>query len=213
MYISPTIRTVKYRKSDIHAGLENNARARAEGKALAIAEVEIKVSAAKARLMGRFNNHFVTKELREPVGSKSKLLGGYGDLFSYVGFAAGSNPADEIKTFLEESIRVESEKTRKVQNVLAWNLSIVVPEMEDFDSANKVAEMSWVNGKSFVSEIENGIPGIARYMSIQGKGRSGGGLQAGGDIDPSKKEGRGTLKEPQAMYLTPILNRFIQEIN
>lgn len=213
MYIAPTIRSVKYRKYDLRAGLENSPKVRAEGKAIAITEVEGKVAAAKKNLLMRFDKHFVTKELKKPVGSKSKLLGGYGDLFSYVGFVEGSNPAHEIRTFLDESIRAESSKIRKVQGILAWNISVVFPEISDFDGANKVAEMEWIAGKSFVSQIEIGIPGIARYLSHAGYGRSGGGVQLDKDIDPKARKGRKSLKEPQADYLTPILKQFEQELN
>ena len=60
----------------------------------------------KQNTLLEFDSHDVTQELAEPEkGNISNTLGGYGDLFGFIGFEAGSDPVLPVKLALESKIK------------------------------------------------------------------------------------------------------------
>ena len=55
-----------------------------------------KIDSSKALLLRDFDSHPVTKEIEGGAGSPnlSRTLGGYGNLYTFIGFAFGSRPTN-----------------------------------------------------------------------------------------------------------------------
>ena len=69
----------------------------------AFLRAKAKYSAAKIIFLREFLNHPVSKEISEgPEGANiSGTLGGYGNLFSFIGFEEGRKPISEIEDVME----------------------------------------------------------------------------------------------------------------
>ena len=63
----------------------------------------------KERALNEFDNHDVTQELLNPEGGNiSNTLGGYGDLFGFIGFKVGSEPTAPVRRVLESKIKFKN---------------------------------------------------------------------------------------------------------
>jgi hypothetical protein len=140
--------------------------------------VERRVNRSKHKLLAEFSAHPVTKEIEAgPTASNySGLLGGYGNLFSYIGFRSGSNPTMPIKKLLL-GIRLLSRRprSRKKGSLFVNDFVVNFPSPQEIIAFSK---MPW-EPKSWVYGIERGIDGFGYYMSTKfNGGRSKAGLQA-----------------------------------
>ena len=164
-----------------------------------------KFKKVKQRLMKNFENHPGTQEISGGVSSPniSDSLGGYGNLFSFIGFQEGSSPIDEVKIFLENSIKLKIQRRNKShRRTIEKKCSINVPSVKDFSS---VARMPFEGGNSWIEMIERGMSNFSNYMNKKTKAsRSGAGIQIEGRIrmDSSKP----------TMYMTELLDRFRKEL-
>ena len=152
---------------------------------------------AKRKLLEEFDEHPVTQELKSGPSSTnlSDTLGGYGNLFSYIGFPEGTDPTTIVRAFLEVSIRLKRSSRRGDLNV---SYSVHVPSLQDFG----FAKMPWEGGNSWVSGIESGISGFSYYMTkAADASRSGSAIQ----ID-NKIRSRGS--SAGVSYITKIVNKF-----
>ena len=119
-----------------------------------------------------FSQHEITKEIDAGENSlnTSGTLGGYGNLFSFIGFNKGSNPTRVIKDMISK-IRILK---KPIENKFYLSFSVIVPKKEDFERA---CSMPWATGRSWLSGIERGISGFGFFLSKK-DGRSEGGVQA-----------------------------------
>jgi hypothetical protein len=145
--------------------------------------VERRVDKTKKILLSRFNAHPVTRELEGGANASniSGLLGGYGNLFSYIGFRAGSNPILALRRLLL-SIRIlrRAKKGRKQGSMIVDTFTINFPTPIEIKAVSK---MPW-EPKSWAFGIEDGIDGFGHYMSTRFKGgRSKTGLQTENEIN------------------------------
>jgi hypothetical protein len=156
---------------------------------------------AKKQIIKEFDHHSVTKELQAgPDGQNlSDTLGGYGNLFSYIGFPAGTDPTVVVKNFLINSIKLKrSSKGSKLD--VSYRVSL--PTLDDFN----FAKMPWESGKGWVSSIESGISGFNYYMAKAVEAsRSGTAIQVDG-----KLRGRGS--SAGIKYMSRMLSNFKQRI-
>jgi hypothetical protein len=209
MYIPINVRSVKVNYDDIYASVENSRKIRVDAREIAANAIEERVEEAKERLIDEVNNHPVTEELRNGETPGSELVGGGATLFAYVGFPEKSNQAGEIIPFLKTTIRVKKDEIRKVQGKLAWAIPVQIPELEDFDTGG-IAEIPWL-GRSFVSQIEGGIPGMAQFLYFKrpvASSVSKHGLQNKEDVETPLS----SVDNVRARYMTPILERFIKDV-
>ena len=133
---------------------------------------------AKKRLIKDFDNHVVTRELITGPDSSnlSDTLGGYGNLFSYMGFPSGATPTTAVKKFLVEAIRIKRSSNRGGLNV---KYNINVPSLKDFSFAT----MPWESGKNWVEAIETGVSGFSYYLArAAAASRSGTAIQIDGTL-------------------------------
>ena len=169
------------------------------------ANKRITQSLARARsvMMSDFDNHPVSKELSQgPDGRNlSSTLGGYGNLFSFIGFDSSANPVGEVRKLLMQYPRLSSGKVSKDKIVF----TISIPNLIDFAA---VSRMPWEGGKSWVTSVEMGISGFSSYMyGVFGSGRksrSGKAIQADRQI-------RADSYKPMP-YMSNIIKRLVTNI-
>lgn len=159
------------------------------------------------KLMVDFESHPVTEEIDEGpnASNKSNSLGGYGNLFSFMGFESGSDPISPIRSLLAKSIQIKS--FRKKRNRLGFKLRFTVPTKEQIDA---ISPMPW-STDSWTDAVEKGISGLGQYLHSKDRhfntSRSGKGIQI--DFDFS---GGWRANSTPTDYVTGILNRMLKSI-
>jgi hypothetical protein len=167
---------------------------------------EKRFSAAKDKFSEEFNNHPVTIEIDSgPNASNiSSTLGGFGNLFSFIGFNSGSSPTTTIKRSIA-SLRLLPRqaylKITKSSVVSGWEIS--VSEIKNIGQRTK---MPWESGRSWLVGIENGISGFSNYIykKFISNSRSGSGIQ-------SQSSERGGSFRP-VPYFFDMYSKFLKRI-
>jgi hypothetical protein len=121
-------------------------------------------------------DHPVTKEIESgPNGfNQSGTLGGYGNLFSFIGFEEGMRPVDVVKYFFKRKLNVKAVPSSYKSNNIKF--MVEVPDKEEIFQATP---MPWIQGRSWAEGIERGISGLAKYINrMSFSSRSGQGIQA-----------------------------------
>jgi hypothetical protein len=136
--------------------------------------VEKEVEKEKILFRADFESHPVTQELDggETASNNSGTLGGYGNLFSFLGFNNGANPTAPVKTLIQK-ITLD----RNIQSSgNTFKFKVNIPSKEDFAA---VSRMPWEGGRSWLLDIERGISGLGAYLYGRFKNsRSGTGIQS-----------------------------------
>jgi hypothetical protein len=128
----------------------------------------------------------------------SRTLGGIGNLYTFIGFQAGSHPIKALRKSLEKySIRY---------NNLRGGLRAVieVPTKEDVFT---VTPMPWAMGRSWARGIERGISGLGQYLvksSSIPQSRSGRAIEVKGKIRSGKFS--------NVSYMSALLNDYYKAI-
>jgi len=166
--------------------------------------VNKKVQLAKNQLILEFSSHPVSNEIQSGpnTSNSSGTLNGYGNLFSFIGFAAGQNPVDQWVNFLKRHI-VLKETQRSDAKTDSFTVSFEIPNISNIELVN-YASMPWEPGRSWIMGIEKGISGFSNYIS-KSMGRSGGGIQ-------SKYNVRGGQFSRRS-YWTKMWNNFTKDIS
>ena len=158
------------------------------------------------KVLQAFESHPITQEIEGGTSASniSNTLGGYGNLFTFIGFDAGSDPISPIRSLLAKSIKIVS--IRKKRNVLALQLNFSVPTREEIEA---VTPSPW-STDSWVEAVERGMSGLGQYLYSSDRNRfktsrSGGGIQASGEI-------RGASSSNAAPYVSQILNEMLSSI-
>lgn len=123
--------------------------------------VEDKVEDSKKDMLKDFNEHPVSKEIKAgPLASNSSsTLGGYGNLFSFIGFEAGADPIEEVNKQLSQPTRVKA-KSSIFRNG-RFKVQTNIPTQESLEQSGKIP---WSTGLSWLQGIENGISGLGRFL-------------------------------------------------
>jgi hypothetical protein len=137
-----------------------------------------KLNLAKAKLIDDFVSHPVSQEIKggASAGNVSGTLGGYGNLFSFIGFESGNSPVDKWIRFLESKIKINESRSSKYSDNDTVGFRFEVDGVSDGDFTS-VSPMPWEPGRSWIKAIEQGISGFSFYISKK-LGRSGGGVQS-----------------------------------
>ena len=155
-----------------------------------------KIEKMKKEMIKDFLNLPITREiLGGPSGTNiSGTLGGYGNLFSFIGFSSGDNPIDPIVKLLDQS-------TYKFSNLSTrgkMKLTITTPSAQDIFA---VTPLPWAPGMSWAKRIESGLSGLGQYLNTASdKSRSGAGVQADNQIR------NGRFKN--SPYISSFINRW-----
>ncbi|MHA2052015.1 MAG: hypothetical protein ACXADH_05415 [Candidatus Kariarchaeaceae archaeon] len=183
---------------------------------LTIRQLQPAFTAAKKRafskwLKSTFLNHPVTKEIQQgPSGSNTTdALGGYGNLFSFIGFSAGEDPIEPIVRYLQTEIN-KSLRIRHPRNSTQWTIIFSVPDLNGVAAASP---MPWAAGRSWVVGIERGISGLGRYLYSDRASLYG---SASGTAIQASKSLLGSLRNQSKMkpqsYMSAMLKTLTQEI-
>lgn len=158
------------------------------------------VEKEKKELINNFLQHPVTEEISggENASNISGTLGGYGNLFSFIGFLDGFDPISPVLNLLH---KISIDKKIIVKNNI-YTINISIPSKEDLKNATK---MPWESGRSWLWDIEKSISGIGYYLFGKFKqSRSGRGIQT------EKNFSKRTFV--RVSYFTPLYNNFLQKI-
>mgnify|MGYP003114229131 CR=1 FL=1 len=166
-----------------------------------------RVIGLKGAALKEFDNHPVTKELKQgPSGiNVSGTLGGIGNLFSFIGFYSGDRPTDEVREKLKGYLDVVGvqRKIRGNRGVSSYRYSLTFPTVSSFDS---VSQMPWESGNSWVRGVENGISGFSNYMYLNyGEGRLER-SRSGTAVQTKKNVNVGIFRPTK--YITEILDNY-----
>ena len=136
--------------------------------------VRKEVEKEKALFQQDFESHPVTQELDggENASNISGTLGGYGNLFSFLGFNLGANPTAAVK-FLIQKITLD----RNIQATgNGFRVRVNVPSKDEFGA---VSPLPFEGGRSWLLDIERGISGLGAYLyGSFASSRSGTGIQS-----------------------------------
>lgn len=151
-----------------------------------------------------FAQNPITQEIEDGpfTSNTSGLLGGYGNLFSFIGFPIGSDPVTAIKQKWA-SVRFGGLRDVKLSNNKAkYIYRVSIPSPDDFES---ISPLPWASGRSWLKSISTGLSNLGYYLQFRGKGRSGGGVQQDRKIRSANMK-----TDP---YFTRIYNIFSKTFN
>lgn len=123
----------------------------------------------KEQVLKEFDQHPVTQELEGGETAFSRipaLATAGGNLFSFLGFYRGEQPAEELRDYLDESITLQPHRGRgkTVGNKLVYTAKVSFPTIEEIDTAMRArAPLEWVS-RPFTSLISKGAPGLPNYL-------------------------------------------------
>ena len=154
------------------------------------------VEAAHRQMLEEFEDHAVTQEIEGGIhaNNSSGTLGGYGNLYSFIGFEDGTDPIAPVRALLEKVLNIKRLPTSHKSMIQTF-----IVELPSKEAIFNQSPMPWSTGKSWVEGIERGISGLGSYFAKQSNSsRSGGGFQ-------SKTSNKGGSFS-NTKYLSEILN-------
>lgn len=184
----------------------------------ALETAEKVVDEAVIKMQRDFENHPITREIDNGIASPniSRTLKG-GDspenLYSFIGFDEGDNPTQPIREMLDQP-KTMGIKPKLAEQPYFWKNSARISYQYSVDypriprkviSETKIA---WLNNTSWVTQIEDYIPGFRKFLSGFSfkTSRSGGGIQVKSDVT------RAEFKAPKNGYLSGIFDKFMDNI-
>lgn len=168
----------------------------------------------KKETLEEYNNDPVTKEIEAgPQATTTLLPGGYGNLFSFIGFDANSKPTEELRDELSREIRFATvpQKIPKSNQVIRYQFAVFVPTLKLLESHAPLPYFS-VGGKSWISAIEKGFDNLHSYINkFYEKSRSLFGVQAKNKATGQPITIRNVSFQPQP-YISKILNNLQEKL-
>lgn len=173
----------------------------------------------KNAMIEDFDSHPITKEIEAGPNSNnaSGTLGGYGNLFTFIGFDESDNPISPIRDrLLKTTIRRINYKNG------IFNFITNEPSREELFS---ITPMPWASGRSWLDGIETGLSGLGFYLYKSGKdikgSRSGPAIQLKGGKKSESAFGSqstgGAISQQRSRYkrvsyISSILRNFNRSI-
>ena len=175
----------------------------------------------KHRMIMDFEQHKITQEIEAgPLASNSSgTLGGYGNLWSFIGFPDSYNPLDEIRERLNET-KIKDLGFKRSQ----LNLITTEPSREELFAITKMSDFrdDLEGGRSWLDGIETGLSGLGLYRydednDFGSASRSGSAIQLKGGKKSEKAFGIGDTggaagpqrsRYTRVSYISAILKDF-----
>ena len=131
---------------------------------------------ARQDLIKDFYSHSITREIKagENASNSSGTLGGYGNLFSFIGFDQGDDPTAGIEEILKARLSIT---VRAISN---GRFRISILNAPSKDGIFNVSQIPWASGSSWAEGIEKGLSNLGSFLyrdSGISKSRSGTGIQ------------------------------------
>ena len=161
------------------------------------------IEEAQQSLIKDFYNHSITKEIKAgPNASNSSgSLGGYGNLFSFIGFNRGDNPTAAIEQILNEKLLVT------VRAISSGRFRISISNPPSKQEIFSVSQIPWASGSSWAEGIEKGLSNLGSFL-YRDKGisqsRSGTGIQIKNNL-------RATSFKSQP-YISKLVDEFYRNV-
>ena len=161
--------------------------------------IEPKLEKRRKELATKFEVHPITVELNAGpnANNSSGTLGGYGNLFSFIGFSSGNKPTEVISKIFNEKIRFKV-KRRNAKG--GYQITFFIPNVEEIYSLTPIP---WMTGKSWVEGAEKGLSNLGQFLysaSGFGSSKSGTGLQV-----KNRSSGVSFTSTP---YVSKLINNF-----
>ena len=149
----------------------------------------------KNQMISEFLNHPISKEISDgPTASNSSgCLGGYGNLFSFIGFEEDDEP---LKPILEQLQATNFKYSGEIASGVKF--SIILPTAKEIF---EVTPMPWASGRSWAQGIESGISGLGFYLKLKSKNS-----RSGEAIQTSVKGSARRFKNQQ--YISLLINKY-----
>lgn len=164
----------------------------------------------KNQFLENFYSHPVSEEIKEgPLAPNisQTLDGNYGNLFSFIGFAEGSDPIGDLARLLKEGIYLDPKlyALEDWENGVIFKYKVNVLAVSDIEAETP---LPWEPGKSWVRGIERGISGLGHYLYRERgtRSRSGTGIQVEGNYRPY-------VRFNNTRYLSDLLNKFKKKLS
>lgn len=152
-------------------------------------------------------NDDVTKELKEKTNiSHSKFIKGVGsrkhggDLFSFFGFEAESDPVEELIAYIKNNFKI-SKTARLIKN--QYTFRVKIPSEQEIKS---VTPLHWIR-RSWLTAVENGLSNIVSYIKKDGLGRSEGGVQINREIKKVFRNKPGYFSNKYKNFIRKLSNK------
>ena len=154
----------------------------------------------KNQMIAEFLNHPVTQEIQMGISAKniSGTLNGATNLFSFIGFEAGSDPTNVIEEAFQRGIKINLR--RSTGRTIIYKIDI--PEPKEIFA---ITPMPWATGRSWAKGIESGISGLGYYIKKTENSRSGLGVQS-----PRQVRKKGS-RFKNTKYITELINKYKKE--
>ncbi len=122
--------------------------------------IEPRINAFQQEMVEEFQSHPVTLEISSGPNSSnsSGLLGGYGNLFSFIGFSSSDSPIETVTAILNKKI-ITSVKRR--DNNGGYIITLIMPNKQEIYAASPIP---WLAGRSWIDGIERGLSGLGQYL-------------------------------------------------
>lgn len=165
------------------------------------------------RLMELVDEHRISQELEAGPQNSSviaSLARVEGDLFSFLGFPAGYKPVQVLKRAIKAGMRLE--KT-SVNQSKTKRYKFIVP---DLDEVAVGTPMEYLEGRSWLVMIEEGIDGLSHYLTQRFKDHANKESMGHANIEDNSRSGtaiqikgviRHAVYQPQKYY-TAIINKW-----
>ena len=171
-----------------------------------------KLEIEKAKMINDFEDHKYSMEIKAgpKAENSSNSLGGYGNLFSFIGFVEGSNPIGNVTNILREYtfLKKSSRGARYLKNSVRYEFEVYFPAKEELRAETP---FPWGTGDSWLFGIETYISGVNYYLYSRSKkfktSRSGPAIQVETDLRLGKFE-RPPFFIPAGDYISKILENF-----
>ena len=166
--------------------------------------VQKKFEAAKAQMEVEFLAHPVTQEILagEDASNISGTLRGRGNLFGFIGFEKGSDPVTQALALIRSSTQMRFLSKGTSGGKAVFKYKIFIPNRDAMEAATP---MPWLEGRSWLYDIEKGISGFSQFLAKVKSGRSGAGIQSKNIV------ASGSFKPVE--YYGKIINNFISRLN
>lgn len=147
-----------------------------------------------------FDKHPVSAEIKAGPRALdySGATSGYGNLYSFLGFEAGSHPVDDLR----EVIIANTSLQQTVFRNNGWYFRVRLPSEETIRSVTK---MDWGTEDSWINAVEKGLDNLDSFMFKKKFGRSRYGFQAPYEINED-------LQFNKQPYLKEIFGNFRDRI-
>ncbi len=166
-----------------------------------------KIESAQDNLVKKFLADPISQEILEgpdAMNNPSGTLGGYGGLFSFIGFYRDASPVDDVTNLLLQPINFRLKSIGNSRFEIDTNF---ISKDELLKKSSTMSPIPWNVGRSWLDAIEHGISGLGQYLNTSKEtdySRSGRGLQIKAQLRGGKFANR--------TYISKYLSEFEKEV-